>query len=396
MSTPDLLALAEGARDRILALAQGLVQIPSLTGHEGKVAALVEGAMRGLHYDEVRTDEAGNVLGKLAGEGGWSVLLHAHMDIVDPGDAGPWRFPPYAGEVAEGYLWGRGASDDKASLATQVMAVGLLREAGITPPGDVHVAAVVGEEVGGYGTRHMLQGWRPDVAVIGEPSGNALRRGHRGRFEFLVTFRGRSVHASAPDRGLNPHYSMARFLLALRDAPMALDAVFGDTTVAPTLAYVDQKSSNVIPAALTVHLDWRNAPAETSEQAQALLERLANESAEAGVRPEVRLRTWTARSYTGVEQPITFAMPGCRLEEDAPVWLAARRAVEHAVRRPVEVGLWRFATDGGRLDAAGVPCVGFGPGEEAMAHVVDERVSIDQMVEATAAYMGLALALGAR
>lgn len=394
--TPDLLALAESARDRIVALAQGLVQTPSLTGKEGKAAALVEGAMRGLHYDDVRIDEVGNVLGRLAGGGGRSVLLHAHMDIVDPGDPGPWRFPPYAGEVAEGFLWGRGASDTKASLATQVMAAGLLREAGITPPGDVHVAAVVGEEIGGYGTRHMLQSWRPDVAVIGEPSGNTLRRGHRGRFEFLVTFHGRSAHASAPGRGLNPHYSMARFLLALQHAPMARDAVFGDTTVTPTLAYVDQTSSNVIPAALTVHLDWRNAPAEAPEDAQTLLEGLAGDSAEQGIRPEVRLRTWTARAYTGLEQPITFAMPGCRLDEDAPEWITAQRAVREALGRPVEVGLWTFATDGGHLNAAGVPCVGFGPGEEAMAHVVDERVSIEQMVEATAAYMALALALGAR
>lgn len=352
--------------------------------------------MRGLGYDEVHTDEVGNVFGRLAGAGGRSVLLHAHMDIVDPGDPDRWRFGPFAGEVAEGYLWGRGASDTKASLAAQVMAVGLLHEAGITPPGDVHVVGVVGEEVGGYGTRHLLERWRPDVVVIGEPSGNTLRRGHRGRFEFLVTFHGRSAHASAPDRGLNPHYSMARFLLALRETPMVRDDVLGAATVVPTLACVDQTSSNVIPAALTVHLDWRAVPAETPEAAQALLERLAGDAAEAGIRPEVRLRTMTARSYTGLEQAFAFALRGAILAEDAPEWVAARRAVEGALRRPVETGLWTFATDGGRFHAVGVPCVGFGPGEEAMAHVVDERVSLDQLVEATAAYMALALALGAQ
>ncbi|HHX45340.1 MAG TPA: M20/M25/M40 family metallo-hydrolase [Chloroflexi bacterium] len=396
MIDSDLLALAREARDRIVSLAQGLVQTPSLTGQEGKAAALVEGAMRGLHYDEVRIDEAGNVLGTLTGSGGRTVLLHSHLDIVDPGDPAAWRYPPYAGEVADGYLWGRGASDTKASVATQVVAVGLLREAGITPPGEVHVAAVVGEEVGGFGTRHLLRGWQPDVAVIGEPSANTLRRGHRGRFEFVVTFHGRSAHASAPDRGLNPHYSMARFLTALRQAPMAHDAELGASSVVPTLAYVDQKSSNVIPAALTVHLDWRSVPSETPEGALALLERMAAEAAEDGIRPEVRLRTWTARAYTGLEQDIAFALQGCHLAADAPEWVTAQRAVEGALGRPVPTGLWTFTTDGSRLHAAGVPCVGFGPGEEAMAHVVDERVAIDEMVEATAAYMALALALGAR
>jgi len=394
--TANLLALAEAARDRILALARSLVQTPSLTGDEARVATLVENAMRGLHFDDVRVDAVGNVLGRLAGGGGRSVLLHAHMDVVDPGDPSRWRYPPYAGEVAEGFLWGRGASDTKASLATQIMAVGLLREAGIMPPGDVHMAAVVGEEVGGFGTRHMLGTWRPDVAVIGEPSGNTLRRGHRGRFEFLVTFHGRSAHASAPDRGLNPHYSMARFMLALRQAPMACDAIFGATTAVPTLVSVDQVSSNVIPASLTVHLDWRNAPSETLEDAQALVTRVAAESAEAGVRPEVRLRTHTARAYTGLEQTFTFSLPAFQIAEDAPEWRIARRALEAALGHPVQEGLWQFATDAGHLNAAGVPCVGFGPGQEEMAHVVDERVSIDQMVEATAAYMALALALGSR
>jgi len=392
----DLLALAHGARERIVTLARTLVQTPSLTGDEAGVAALVEGAMRTLRYDGVCVDAVGNVFGRLAGAGGRSVLLHAHMDVVDPGDPSRWRYPPYAGEVAEGYLWGRGASDTKASLAAQIMAAGLLRQAAIIPPGDVHVAAVVGEEVGGFGTRYMLTHWRPDVAVIGEPSGNALRCGHRCRLEFLVTFHGRSAHASAPARGLNPHYSMAQFLLSLRRAALAHDPVFGATTVVPTLAYVDQTSSNVIPAALTVHLDWRGGLAQSAEGACALLERLAVDAAEVGVVPEVRLRTRTARAYTGLEQTVTFAAPASYLPEEAPEWRAARNGVEGALGRPVAVGLWQFTTDGGLLRAAGVPCIGFGPGEEAMAHVVDERVSVDQLVEATAAYMGLALALGAR
>ncbi len=392
---PDLLALAESARDRIVGLARELVRVPSLTGGEAKVAALIENTMKCLGYDDVHVDEAGNVLGHLSGDGGRSVLLHAHMDVVSPGDPSCWRYPPYSGEVAEGFLWGRGASDTKASLAAQIMAVGLLCQAKIIPPGDVHVAAVVGEEIGGLGTRYLLTHWRPDVAVIGEPSGNALRRGHRGRLEFLVTFHGRSAHASAPERGLNPHYSMAQFLLALRRTPMARDPVFGDSTAVPTLGFVDQTNSNVIPSAVTVHLDWRHGPTETTQDAQAVIEYLAAASAEAGIVPEVRLCTRTARAYTGLEQTMTFVAPPSYLPEAAPEWRAARRGVEDALGRPVEAGLWQFTTDGGFLSAAGVPCIGFGPGEEAMAHVVDERASIDQIVEATAAYMGLALALGA-
>ncbi|NLD72157.1 MAG: M20/M25/M40 family metallo-hydrolase, partial [Chloroflexi bacterium] len=71
--------------------------------------------------------------------------------------------------------------------------------------------------------------------------------------------------------------------------------------------------------------------------------------------------------------------------------VAARESLVRALGRPVEVGVWTFCTDGGHLAAAGVPCIGFGPGGEDQAHVYDERLSIDELLEATVAYMALAL-----
>jgi len=245
--------IVQGARDRIVGFAQRAIQSPSLSGQEGALAAVVEGEMRALGYAEVTVDEAGNVIGKIAGSGGRTTLLHAHMDIVDPGDATQWRFSPFSGTVTEGYVWGRGASDTKGSLVAQVYALGLLTEAGLVPPGDVYMSAVVGEEIGGMGTRHMVEhptgtgGRLPDIAIIGEPSANTLRRGHRGRFELIVTLHGRSAHASAPERGRNPHYAMAKFLLALRDAPMMADDTFGGSSVVPTLLYVDQRAAMSSP-----------------------------------------------------------------------------------------------------------------------------------------------------
>jgi len=246
------------------------------------------------------------------------------------------------------------------------------------------------------GTTHLLQTLRPAVAVIGEPSGNTLRRGHRGRIEFVITWQGRSAHASAPERGINPHYALARFLLALRQTPLRRDATFGGSSVAPTLIYADPSSSNVIPETVAVHLDWRTAPGESRQEAEALLNALLQQTVEPGVQAVVTIRQRTVRAYTGAEREVQYAMPACCLEAADPRVLLAQQLLQQALARPVAVDVWTFSTDGGQLSEAGVPCVGFGPGEEALAHVVDERLSLEQLHEATLGYMALALGLGRR
>ena len=394
MPNTDLHALVDAARGRFLAFAQRLLQAPSLSSQEKPTADLILAEMRSLGYDAASVDGAGSVLGMIRGRSSeHNILFHAHMDVVDPGDASRWSYPPFGGQIADGYLWGRGAADDKGCIIAQLYAIGLLKEAGLIPPRDVYVAAVVNEETAGLGTKYLLRSFVPDLAIIGEPSGNILRRGHRGRYEFVLTWQGRSAHASAPQRGLNPHYSMARFLLALRDAPLTVEPVFGGTTVSPTLAYVDQSSSNVIPAQITLHLDWRNAPGEMATDAQALLERLLRETADPGVETHIALRTRQMRTYTGYEETIQLDARSFLRAEDDPLLLRAKRVLSEALGRPMGVDVWRFCTDGGFIAAAGVPCLGFGPGEDIMAHVVDERLAIAQLLEAVVGYMALALRL---
>lgn len=394
ITVADLEKAVQASSERVVGFLQRLVQVPSRTGNEEQVAAIVARELRTLGIEDLRVDGAGNILGRLPGGQGRRVMLHAHLDIVDPGDSHRWTYPPFSGEFADGCVWGRGSVDDKGCVAAQVYALGLLQELGLHPAGDVIVAAVVGEEIGGLGTRHLVAEERPDLAIIGEPSNNTLRRGHRGRFEFVVTFRGRSAHASTPLLGLNPSYSLSRFLLALQQAPMARDSVFGDSTAVPTLLYVDQTSSNVIPAAASVHLDWRNAPQESLAQARAMVERVAQESLDPGINAEVSVATRLVSSYTGLSETIEHAVTPFWIEADDPRLLAAQSSLSEALQRSVPIGVWPFFTDGGFLHAAGVPCIGFGPGDPAMAHVLDERMPVSQLLEATAGYMALALRLG--
>ncbi|MER3487068.1 MAG: hypothetical protein C4345_14920, partial [Chloroflexota bacterium] len=201
-----------------------LIQTPSLPGDERAIAELMAQELRTLAYDDVWIDRAGNVIGVLRGRAtGPSVQFNAHLDHVDVGDPALWPHPPYAAVIEGDTLFGRGASDVKGAMAAQVYLAPVLREAGLQPDGDVYVVGVVLEEVGGYGSEFLAQTMPTDAAVLAEATNNELRRGHRGRVFVRVSFTGLSAHASAPERAINPHYAIARFLLRLESLPMRTD-----------------------------------------------------------------------------------------------------------------------------------------------------------------------------
>ncbi len=410
MRDEQLRSLAEAGRDEMVEFARRLIQTPSLPGYEGAVAGLVEEEMRRLGYDQVWRDRAGNVVGLIKATAGVasvangatappaprSIMFNAHMDHVDVGDVSNWPYPPYDATVADGAIWGRGASDLKGPLACQIHAIAALKRLERPLPNDCYVSAVVQEEVGGLGAIELVKTVHTDYCVLGEPTTNTLMRGHRGRVELRITFTGRSVHASVPQQGLNPLYSLGRFLQLLELQPMQSDPNqpgLGPSSVAPTLLYTDQTSSNVTPSEVTLHLDWRNVPSESVEQIVAKVQSMVQKSVADGcvakVEPLPRLLT----SYTGVEKAIGAVSPPFGVAEDHPLVVNGKRVLEAALGRNVPVGLWRFATDGGHFVNSGTPCIGFSPAWAEVIHTVEERISIELMVEAYAGYMALGLGL---
>jgi putative selenium metabolism hydrolase len=347
-----------------------------------------------LDYDRAWKDTVGNVVGLIAGGNGHSVMFNAHLDHVAPGDRSLWPYPPYEGHIGEDHIWGRGASDVKGALAAQVYALGALKEAGLEPAGDCYLAGVVMEEIGGLGTRKLIETVRPDYAILGEATENNLARGHRGRVELVARALGRSVHASVPHRGVNPHYTMARFLLGLQEIEMIEVEPFGPATVAPTLSGTDQTSSNVTPRKVYCHLDWRSLPGENTNEILAKLERLMEDSLIAGGSGVVELFSRRGRTYTGYTETYPVVFPPFELSVDHPLVTDAQTILTQALDRDITVDTWNFTTDGGHLMAEGIPTIGFAPGFEAYCHTVQDRVSIDLLLEAMVGYMALALELG--
>jgi putative selenium metabolism hydrolase len=392
MNYAQIWQAVEGAREDLVAFAQKLVQTPSLSGQEGDVAALIEAEMRRLGYDEAGVDETGNVIGRIAGGDGPVLMLNGHMDHVEAGPAGSWAHPPFGGEIHGGELWGRGAADMKGALAAMVYAGAVVKALGALPPGDRYVTAVVQEEVGGLGARHLSRTLPVDRAVIGEASGNHLRRGHRGRVELEACLHGRSVHASMPDLGVNPHFSMARFVAGLDQMQMADDEVYGPSTVAPTHVVSEPGSNNVTPSTLRLVLDWRNIPGEDNDAIVDRLQALLARSLVGGCEGQVEIVTKDLTSYAGFRMSYPDDFPSFTTAADEPWLCEAQGVLAAALGRGVEVGTWRFATDGGHVAAEGATVIGFGPGDESLVHTVQERLSLDQLVESVVGYVALCLA----
>jgi putative selenium metabolism hydrolase len=394
LSPDQIIGLAQSLEAPLIDFCRRLVQTPSPSGDEGRVADLVEAELKALGYDEVWRDEAGNVLGLIRGGGGPVVMFNAHMDHVDPGNPDRWPYPPFGGVIADGYLWGRGACDTKAALAAQVYAGGALKRAGLRPPGDLYVAAVVMEEVGGAGSRHLAANFRPDVGVFGEPSKNRLALGHRGRLELAVQVIGRSAHASVPELALNPHFSLARFIMGLPAVGRASHPVFGSSSCAPTLYKTDTASTNVIPGEATLFVDWRNVPGEPAEAVIGRLRELLTRCLDPGATGTVRLLQVRQQTYTGLEVSFPDEMPDFETPADNPY---ARRALSLLNRLfPTGAGpiYWRFATDAGHFARLGTIALGFAPGDDTLAHTSDERVGLAELVDGLAGYIALAVGLG--
>jgi acetylornithine deacetylase/succinyl-diaminopimelate desuccinylase-like protein len=194
-----------------------------------------------------------------------------------------------------------------------------------------------------------------------------------------------------PDLGINPHYSLARFLDGLPSLSMASHPDYGHSTVAPTRIKSEPQSANVTPATLRLTLDWRNIPGEDADQIVAKLQSLLARCLQGGCRGHIAVNQRELQTYNGLRMSYPDAFGSFTTSGDNPWLLRARAALVAALDRDVELGIWRFATDGCHFADAGVTVLGLGPGDDVVVHTIQERLPLDQLVESAVAYLALAL-----
>jgi putative selenium metabolism hydrolase len=391
INAKEISAAAQAYEADMVRFLRDLIAIPAESSHEGPVIQRIRQEMERVGFDETRVDPMGNLLGRI-GSGKKIIMMDSHTDTVGVGDPREWSWDPYQGKVEDGCVWGRGASDQRGGMASMVYAAKIIKDLGLA--GDYTlwiVGSVLEEDCDGLCWVYILRedGIRPDCVVLTEPTNLRVYRGQRGRMEIEVHLRGRSCHASAPERGDNPIYKMMPLVGEVERLNTRLkdDAFLGKGTVAVTDIRCLSPSLCAVPGACTIHLDRRLTTGDTRESAIAEVAALAGAK-----RAEIEVLRYEVPSYTGLVYPVDKYYPTWVLDEKHPLVQAGVRAYECINGTTPVVDKWTFSTNGvGSMGIMGVPTIGFGPGEEEVAHTVQERVPIRHLVEAAKFYAAFPL-----
>jgi putative selenium metabolism hydrolase len=375
------------------AFLRDLVRMRSFSGEEGEIAARVADELRRVGFSQVYRDRAGNVIGR-AGKGTQRLLFDGHMDVVGVGAAATWQGDPFSGDVHEGMLYGRGSVDMKGGLAAMIYGVKALLDAGDVLKGEIIVAAVVQEEPAeGVAIRALIEeeGLWPSFVVLGEPTNLDIALGHRGRVELRVTTEGRACHGSTPELGVNALYAASRviFGVELLAGQLGEDPKLGKGSIAVTGIDCPSGSRNTVPDHCELILDRRLTLGETRERAISELRQILERE---GVKGDVNVAQRETRTYTGYVDRGQEYYPPWLMPDDSPLVKAAVRGVERAIERRPRLRTWGFSTDGVYTRGeAGIPTIGFGPGDDRLAHTANEQVRVADVLLAANGYAQIAL-----
>jgi acetylornithine deacetylase len=371
----------------VIKLTAELIRRPSVTGAEKSVVELLANFLSD-HGLPVRLDAAApdrpNLTCLWGADEGPTLLLTGHSDTVPIGNG--WTRDPFAGEIDDGRLYGRGSCDMKAGLAGMAIAMVALKRRMVRPRGRVLFAACVDEEESGIGTKAAIKaGLEADWAVIGEPTELQTIRAAKGNCYFEVEVSGRAAHAGSPERGANAIYGATRAIAAVEAHHAELQQRRHPLLGSPSCSVGTIEGGmtvSAVPDTCRFWVDRRLLPDETGESALAELSRALDHHA---VMP----------AGTGHREYLRMEMPALELGEGHSLIDALRRTARDCGGPDLPVGGWSAACDGGYLMRdAGIPTVLLGPGSIVhQAHRPDEYVPIDQLVIAARTYAGLAARL---
>ncbi|MFO1068147.1 MAG: succinyl-diaminopimelate desuccinylase [Geminicoccaceae bacterium] len=364
-------------------LTRELVRCPSVTPAAEGALDVVQRTLDGLGFACRRLPFASpgkaridNLYARI-GDGAPNLLFAGHVDVVPPGDRAAWSVDPFAGELKDGMVWGRGAADMKSGVACFIAAAGAYLAAHGRPPGSISLLITGDEEADAVdGTEKVLawmaeQGERFDACIVGEPTcpqvlGDVAKIGRRGSASATLVAHGKQGHTAYPHRADNAAHRIVRMLHALTETPLdAGTAHFEPSTLQVTTIDVGNPAGNVVPARASARFNIRYNDLHDAES----------------------LERWVRERCDSVGGPyeLTFASSG-----DAFVTAPGRLsqllgdAVEAVCGRRPELN-----TSGGTSDARFVrhfgPVIEFGLVGATM-HQADERVTVNDIRDLTRIY----------
>ncbi len=345
---------------------------------------------RRQRVEEVAGVRRENILCRLDGDDSQPLLLwEVHQDTVPVADM---TIDPFAGEVRDGRLYGRGACDVKGGMVAMLAALERLARQRPTGRSTVVLACTVNEEFGFSGARRLADSWRspetdaflpraPDACIVAEPTDLNVVVAHKGAVRWRMRTSGRAAHSSQPERGDNAIYKAGRLIQALEQyqGEIVGDLAHDDLCGRPTLVVSTIRGGvgiNLVPEQCMLEIDRRLVPGESPTQARK------------------HLIDWLA-SRADLDFPIQHDEPfmvSAGLARDKNAGLAGQLAAHAAAfGGGGQLGV-PYGTDAESISAAGVPTVVFGPGSITQAHTADEWIELAEVEQAAEILYRLACA----
>ncbi len=372
----------------IINFAKDIISIPSQSRKEGKLVQRIAKEMKKVGFDKVMIDKMGNVIGQI-GFGKTKIMIDAHIDTVDVGDLSQWKHNPFVPIVKNDIIYGRGATDQKLAISSMVYAGKVIKQLKLV--GDYTlwmVGSCQEEECDGLPLLHIIQKEKlvPDYVILTEPTNLNIYRGHRGRIELKIVVKGKSCHASAPERGDNAVWKMSYIIQEVTqlNKKLKFDNFLGKGSVAVTYIECKTPSLNAIPDETTIYLDRRLTIGETKE---VVLNELNSLPSVRKFKAKVEILQYKEVSWKGLQVQQEKYFPTWVLDEKHKLVEESVRCASIVLGRKVNVGKWVFSTNGvataGRL---GIPTIGFGPGNEIYAHSVNEQMPVEHLLKSAMFY----------
>ncbi len=385
----EIQSRVNGSREELIQFMLEICEIPSMDSKIGPVGERIQAEMKKLGFDEVRFDKMGNTIGRI-GNGKRVIVYDSHIDTVGVGDPASWGWDPFKGKIEDGILYARGACDEKGSTPGMIYGLALARDLGLLEGWTAYYFGNMEEWCDGIAPNTFVEvdpGIKPDFVVIGEPTKMLTYRGHKGRLEMKITAKGKSAHAASNHLGDNAIYKLLPIIAGIRDLePQLGDHPFlGHGKITVSDMHVQTPSINAVPDEAVIFIDRRMTFGETKEQVRAQVEALIPAEFKNSVKLEELF--YDDPSYTGFVFPVDKYFPAWALDEDHALVRAGQLAREQIGLPSAPSGKWNFSTNGIYwAGKAGIPSIGFGPGDEETAHTVNDSVSLEDMVKATEFY----------
>jgi putative selenium metabolism hydrolase len=383
----------EASREDIIKFMREICAIPSMESLIGPVGERIQAEMIKLGYDEVRFDKMGNTVGRI-GNGKKVIVFDSHIDTVGVGDSSEWEWDPFIGKVEDGILYARGACDEKNSTPGMVYGLAIARDLGLLEGYTAYYFGNMEEWCDGIAPNSFVEvdpKVKPDFVVIGEPTKMNIYRGHKGRIELKVTASGRSAHAASHYLGDNAVYKMMAIITQIRELDrrmrfgMGYHPIQGFPSIAVTDVSARTASLNAVPDQFTIYIDRRITSNEPHDDVIDQVKGLIPDYLQEEILVEELF--YDTPSYTGFVFPVAKFYPPFLLDDAHPLTQAGQNTIEALWGEKRELGTWDFSTNGTYwAGKAGIPSIGFGPGDEKTAHMTNECVSLNDVVLATEFY----------